>query len=153
MAYTHAPNLKSKTIKLQYGVGIDGEKILDDRVRSINIGYYFKLNESISWNVHGGYLGSKKTDMDTGYGCVQFGASLRPFKWMFVENYFGPCYFNAAKGNITGPLQFATNIGSGWRDPITGSEIGLNWKHFSNAGIKRPNIGHDLIMLSLAFGL
>lgn len=142
-----------KTIKIQYGVALNEDTVFDDSLRSINVGHYWKLNNALSWAVTGGYYGDKTVDLNTGYACGQFGASLKPFKWMFVENYFGPCYFHEARGRISGHLQFATNIGAGWRDPSTGSEIGLNWKHFSNAGLSKPNIGADLLMLSLAFGL
>lgn len=142
-----------RTIKFQYGVGFSDSDIITDDVRSINIGYYIGLNDALSWAATAGYYGDKRVDLDTGYACAQFGASLNPFDWMFVENYFGPCYFHETKGALSGHLQFATNIGAGWRDPSTGSEIGLNWKHFSNAGLNEPNIGADLLMLSLAFGL
>lgn len=141
------------TVKIQYGVGFNEDTVIDDDVKSINVGYYMSLNHPVSWNVNGGYFGDKGADLDAGYLCAQFGAALNPFDWMFVENYFGPCYFTETKGALSGHLQFATNIGAGWRDPDTGSEIGLNWKHFSNAGLSKPNIGRDLLMLSVAFGI
>lgn len=141
------------TIKFQYGVGFNEDTVIDDALRSINVGHYWKLNESVSWAISGGYYGDSRADLDTGYACAQFGTSLKPFDWMFVENYFGPCYFHETRGALSGHLQFATNLGAGWRDPSTGSEIGLNWKHFSNAGLQKPNVGADLLMLSLAFGL
>lgn len=150
--FAHA-EVGSKTVKFQYGVGFNEDTVLDDEIRSINLGHYWGLNNALSWAVTGGYYGDKLVDLNAGYACGQFGASLNPFEWMFVENYFGPCYFSEAKGRISGHLQFATNIGAGWRDPKTGSEIGLNWKHFSNAGLSKPNMGADLLMLSLAFGL
>ena len=76
-----------------------------------------------------------------------------PGHWAFVENYFGPCYLTKTADKLTGHFQFSTHIGFGWRDPKTRNELGLNWKHFSNAGIKKPNIGRDLIMLSMGFGI
>ncbi len=151
-AIAQADEVKS-TIKVQYGVGFSPDKLLDSSRKSINVGYYAALRGPVSWNVNGGYLGDDEVDLDAVYACAQFGAALHPFDWMFVENYFGPCYFDKAKGRLSGHLQFATNIGAGWRDPDTGSEIGLNWKHFSNAGISKPNVGIDLIMLSVGFGI
>ena len=152
-SFAHEIDNKS-TIKVQYGVGFHEDKLLDDSVRSINVGYYTQLTNPISYNINGGYFGDKATDLNAGYVCAQFGAALHPFDWMFVENYFGPCYFSKTDDvSLSGHVQFATNIGAGWRDPGTGSEIGLNWKHFSNAGLSKPNIGRDLLMLSVAFGL
>lgn len=141
------------TIKIQYGVGFHPDTYITDDIRSVNVGYYPKLEKSVSYGFSAGYLGDKTYDLNAGYACAQFGTSLRPMSFMYVDNYFGPCYFTNAHGAISGLLQFATNIGMGWRDSSTGSEIGLNWKHFSNAGLSRPNRGLDLIMLSLAFGL
>ncbi len=143
----------NSTIKIQYGLGFNEESIVNDKMRSINIGYYARLRNSLSWNLNAGYLGDSRTDLKTGYACAQFGSALHPFDWLFVENYFGPCYFHETKDLLSGHLQFATNIGIGWRDPKTGSEIGAHWKHFSNAGLSKPNIGRDLLMLSLAWGL
>ena len=144
--------MADSTLKIQYGVGIDPVKVFNDRLRSINIGYYGNLEKSTSWAITGGWLAESSNALNTGYGCAQFGVELRPLSFMYVDNYFGPCYFHEAHGFISGKLQFATNLGIGWRDK-TGSQIGLNWKHFSNAGIKRPNIGLDLVMFNLSFGL
>lgn len=149
----HAGNVDS-IIKIQYGIAMT-PKLFNSSVKSVNIGYYSNLRKALSWNVNGGYFGDNNDDVNAGYACAQFGAALHPFSWAFVENYFGPCYFHGLEDSkkLSGNLQFATNIGAGWRDPETGSEIGLNFKHFSNAGIKKPNLGVDLFMLSLAFGL
>jgi hypothetical protein len=140
-------------IKVQYGIAFDAERTLDSRRKSINIGVYKHLRNPVSYSINGGYLGDNDVDLNTGYVCGQFGAALNPLKFMFVENYFGPCYFQRTDGKLSGNLQFALNIGAGWRDPDTKSEIGINWKHFSNAGLKQPNVGIDLLMFSIAWGI
>lgn len=141
------------TIKIQYGLGFHPETYLSDKIRSVNIGHYSRLEKSVSYALTAGYLGDKTFELETGYACAQFGTQIRALSFLYVDNYFGPCYFHEAHGAISGHLQFATNIGFGWRDKSTGSEIGINWKHFSNAGLSKPNLGLDLIMLSLGFGL
>lgn len=140
------------TLKLKYGVGIDPEKILDDTYRAIDIGYYTSLERSVSYAITVGYYGDKKVDLDTAYGCAQFGVELHPFSFMYIDNYFGPCFFKSAGGLLSGHTQFATNMGIGWRDK-TGSQVGLNLKHFSNAGLSKPNTGTNLIMFNMSFGL
>lgn len=144
--------LADSTIKLKYGVGIDPKKILDDTYRAIDIGYYTELEKSISYAFTVGYYGDKSVDLDTAYGCAQFGVELHPFSFMYADNYFGPCYIHKAKGQISGHTQFVTNMGIGWRDS-TGSQVGLNLWHMSNAGLSKPNIGTNLIMFNMSFGL
>ena len=139
-------------IKLKYGVGVDSVKILDDTYRAIELGYYTDVEKSISWAVTAGYYGDKSIDLDTGFACAQFGVELNPFGFMYVDNYFGPCYLHESGGALSGNLQFATNTGIGWRDK-TGSQMGINLKHFSNAGLSKPNMGTNLLMLNMSFGL
>jgi len=140
-------------IKIQYGVGISEKETqaFDTRHKSLNLGLYKQVAKSLSYNINIGYLGDR--DVSTGYICGQFGTSVNPISGIFVENYFGPCAFSSRGTRLSGWLQFATNLGIGFRDPESGSEIGINWKHFSNAGISKPNKGRDLVLLSLGFGI
>lgn len=139
------------TIKIKYGVGIDAKKVFDDTFRAIDIGYYTDLEKSVSWALTVGYYGDKSVDLDTWFIGAQFGVELKPLSWMYVDNYFGPCYLNEARGNLSGHLQFCTNSGIGWRDG-TGSQVGLNLLHISNAGLSTPNKGVNLIMGNMSFG-
>jgi hypothetical protein len=143
--------------KIKYGVSLEPntEKILNDTYRAIEIGYFSGLNKSLSWSINGGYYGDKSIDLNTWYTCAQFGTELKPFKFFYVDQYFGPCYFGAREMNlINGHIQFQTSTGIGWRDG-TGSQIGMNLIHFSSGGLSAPlpNTGVNLLMLNMSFGL
>lgn len=151
-------NLKASDshIKIQYGVGANPEDIIDDTKRTVLIGYFDNLEKSLAWGVSAGWLGDRRVGLNTGYMCAQFGAEIQILSFAYVNNFFGPCYFGLGDepfGNITGRLQAATNLGIGWRDKDSKSQVGLNILHFSNGGIARPNKGIDLISINLSFGL
>lgn len=146
--------IADSTLKIKYGVAVDANKkgLLNDSYRAVDIGYYSNLEKSVSWAVTAGYYGDKSIKLNTGFACAQFGVEIKPFDWMYIDQYFGPCYFHDARGLISGKLNFATNTGMGWRDS-TGSQVGINIKHFSNAGLSVPNTGVNLLMLNMSFGL
>ncbi len=137
-------------IKVQYGLGIgdvsDGE-VFNGSEKSLNVGYYNKLNKVLGWDVHGGIL--TDGDITSGYVFLQFGSVLHPFDWMYVDHYFGPGFLTKSNSKLTGHLQFSMHMGIGWRDPVKGTTIGMNWKHVSNAGIQSPNKGMDFLLIQV----
>lgn len=137
-------------IKVQYGLGIgdvaNGE-VLNGSERNLNVGYYSKLNKVLGWGTHIGLLTAN--GVDSGYAFVQFGSVLHPFDWMYVDHYFGPGYVMKGNSKIAEGINFSMHIGIGWRDPVKGTTIGMNWKHISNAGIRNPNKGMDFILIQV----
>lgn len=76
-----------------------------------------------------------------------------------VEPHCGPVYLTYKLGPaiITHPdpllgsnLQIAHELGFGLRDS-RGVRVGIVLKHFSNAGIVRPNLGRDFVGLRIEF--
>ncbi|MFA5677404.1 MAG: acyloxyacyl hydrolase [Pseudomonas sp.] len=76
---------------------------------------------------------------------LSFGASdggVTPF----VEAGIGASYFtetDLGDQDLGGKFQFEDRIGAGLRFN-TGSEVGVRYYHYSNAGIKQPNDGIDM---------
>ena len=51
---------------------------------------------------------------------------------------------------LSGHLQFGSHLGAGYVFS-NGLDLGLNFRHFSNAGISKPNDGVDLMGFRLAY--
>lgn len=141
-------------IKAQYGLGLgdiaNGEAF-NGSERNLNVGYYNKLNKVLGWDVHGGILTAD--DITSGYVFVQFGSVLHPFDWLYIDHYFGPGFITKGNSKVSGGLNFSMHMGMGWRDPNTRMTIGMNWKHISNAGLRKPNKGMDFVLVQVGFPL
>src|SRR5690554_3915278 len=79
---------------------------------------------------------------------LSFGASdggVTPF----LEAGIGASYFTETElgdQDLGGKLQFEDRLGAGLR-LASGSEVGVRYYHYSNAGIKQPNDGIDMAAL------
>jgi hypothetical protein len=99
-----------------------------------NGGYYLAIgaNEKSSWF----------TSVQTGIEVVGSGGA----KAIFM---FGPAYLgNPDDNKLSGHLQFHLTGGIGIKD-TKNYGLSLLWNHFSNAGIKQPNLGRDMITLQI----
>ena len=141
-------------LKAQYGLGLgdvaDGE-ILNGSERNFNIGCYSKLNKVLGWGTHVGLISAE--DETSYYAFAQFGSELHPFEWMYVDHYFGPGYVSKGNSKMSEGLNFSMHMGMGWRDPVAGTTIGMNWKHISNAGLREPNRGMDFLLVQVGYPL
>jgi len=74
---------------------------------------------------------------------LNFSATGRRFT-PFLEGGIGVALFSETRfpsnTDIASSFQFEDVLGAGVRLP-SGSELGLRWYHYSNAGIKQPNMG------------
>lgn len=79
---------------------------------------------------------------------LSFGASnggVTPF----IEGGIGASYFtetDLGDQDLGGKFQFEDRLGAGLRF-ATGSEVGVRYYHYSNAGLKQPNDGIDMAAL------
>jgi len=85
-------------------------------------------------------------------------AATPMFRWwmtdsVFLEAGIGVSAFNRtrfADKNISTAFQFSDQLGIGWQ--ISSSQqIGLRLSHYSNAGIKRPNPGLDMVQFNYRY--
>jgi lipid A 3-O-deacylase len=80
------------------------------------------------------------------------------FRWWATDNFFveagvGATLFSRttfANKNISTAFQFGDHIGAGFL-LNKNNRIGVRISHFSNASIKRPNPGLDLVQLTYLY--
>jgi hypothetical protein len=154
---------KSDILKVNAGVEYDFQGGYNDRVANVDVEYMKNYESSFTYGASLGFLRMSNftTPLDeqgkryviegfnTLYACLRNGVSVRPVSAVYLELLTGPCYFQKAETLISGNLQFNTQVGLGFRDPRTGSTIGVHVRHFSNAGLKKPNDGINLYMISM----
>lgn len=67
--------------------------------------------------------------------------------FFYLENFFGIAYIGQTDSMLSSNLEFIEEIGIGMQDMI-GRFIGIEYRHFSNAGISLPNKGRDFILIN-----
>lgn len=154
-------------LKVSAGVEYDFQGGYNDRLANVDVEYLKDYESAYTYGLSFGLLrmSDYTTPADknlkryviegfnTLYLCVRNGVSVRPIDALYLEILTGPCYYQKAKTLISGNLQFDTSVGLGLRDPKTGSTIGIRVKHVSNAGIKKPNDGMNLYLISMGIYL
>ncbi len=154
-------------LKISGGVEYGFNDTYDDRLINVDVSYLKNYDSNFTYGYSVGFYRMSKftTPRDEQgkryvidgyhslYACARAGVSVRPLSFIYAEAITGPCYFDKAKVLLSGNLQFNTEFGYGLRDPKTGSTIGIIIRHFSNAGISKPNVGANLYMISMGIAL
>ena len=148
----HAKDKYPERIQTQYGIGIEHGGFTS-QVKSISLSTYNPLFAGLSYGSQVGFLSDARDDLSSVYLFALVGTTLYPTQSFYVENYFGPGVITSTGKKLSGAIQFSTHLGLGFRDKRTGNEIGVLWKHISNAGMNKPNLGRDLLMLSVGISL
>lgn len=91
-----------------------------------------------------GYWGSKREAFISG---ISHGYRLEDR--FFFDAAIGVFAASETSKNISSALNFGSKIGIGYRKG--NFDIGLYYRHFSNAGIKDPNEGEDFITLNVSY--
>merc|ERR1712146_2706 len=153
-------------LKVTGGVGYAMETQYDDTLANVDVEYMknydtnwtygysfgtFRIKDS--WEKVNGVDTNKIRGYDAVYTCGRIGTSIRPAKFMYADLVTGPCYFSNHGILISGNIQFNTTVSYGLRDPNTGSQIGVNFRHFSNAGIQEGNYGANLFLITMGVAL
>ena len=120
----HAPFERFGTLGIRYG---GAWKI------QANGGYYLALAEG----ERSAWMGS----LQTGLEVVGDGGT-------YGQLMFGPAYVSQDDSKLSGRFQFHLTGGVGVKND-DGYGIGVMWNHLSNAGIKQPNMGRDMITAQL----
>ena len=82
-----------------------------------------------------------------GYLSVQRRFSFRPDATLKPILGLGAAANTNTNPYVSSPLTFSLSAGL-----RIGKRWSMEWRHFSNAGLKQPNLGQDLLLLRASFG-
>lgn len=136
---------------LKYGVGLNGGSL--PSVKYATISRQGNLISIFSYQLEGGVF----TDInDQSKNTAAFGNAALGFTieqpYSYAKLFFGPAVISSTDTRLSSYYQFNHDIELGVKNK-NGLGIGLDYKHISNAGLKEPNLGRDLVGLKLTFGL
>lgn len=144
------PNSANAGHILRYGVGaFRSADYGSSNVKLFSIGYVDEILGPIVYQYEGGYFGdSSGHGRDGGgFGNVGLGIQANP-GYMVFRSMWGVGGITKPDAMLGGRFQFNHDMLIG----VRGSNeaiFGINLKHISSAGLERPNIGRDFLLIHL----
>jgi hypothetical protein len=133
------------------GAGIYDGRIYG-RITTFNVGYEDELTPLFRQKVEIGYwndLLKSRGHKDSFHGAYSIGAKIMPSPsgGIYGESYLGVGLVQRPDVLLGSTFQFSHDIGVGIEDGA-GRAIGISLKHYSNAGLVKPNWGRNFIQFS-----
>ena len=128
----------------KFGSGLDGA------FGSSKLGA-FGYQEEIFGPLHSQIEGGMFT-RDGGYalfGAYSIGISVLTSGGIYAKVFTGPALLSGTDSRLSSLLEFNNDLELGLRD-LSGVELGLVYKHMSNAGLWEPNPGRNWLMLKVS---
>lgn len=137
---------------LSYGLGA-GKSALNSQAetKQFDFGYREDLFQGISWQYKAGLWADGSFDPNrktSGFASTgpQFTVSVLPLE---LRTGWGISGITTTDSYLGGHFQFNGEIYLGLRDN-KGNGIGVEYQHFSSAGLETPNVGRDFVILQLS---
>lgn len=115
----------------------------------LSIGYQAPLGRIFDYQLEVGTFNDNINDFKTVYGGPSLGLTTGGDNF-YVKVFSGPVFVSYTDQHLSTPVEFNTDFEIGIKDG-RGVNIGIGYKHMSNAGIVGPNIGRDFIYLKIGF--
>jgi len=105
-----------------------------------SLGYEYEFNFPMSLTAECGSWFSTPA----GYACQELNSVrvLTP-EGIFSRLGFGPAWIHPVDDRLSTPFEFSIQGAAGLEQDGWG--VGIKYQHFSNAGIKQPNLGRDFL--------
>ncbi|MBL7715776.1 MAG: acyloxyacyl hydrolase [Bdellovibrionales bacterium] len=140
---------KSPDWMVRYGVVSDEDKLSawpGTKLFSVTRRSDYKWQ---AWQVELGGIFENRAGMK-GQGFISFAAGIEtqtlPLRFFYLP---GVALVSATDPKLSSFWQFSHDLGFFWRDH-RGIAIGMQYRHFSNAGLHLPNGGKNFLQLSLS---
>ena len=132
----------------RYGVGVfRSQDYSSTAVKSFSLGYTDKILGPIIYQYEGGYFGDSSGygRNGGGFGNVGLGVEADP-GYFVLRSTWGLGLITTPDSMLGGPFQFNHDFLLGVRGD-NGALIGLDLKHMSSAGLEKPNLGRDFLLI------
>lgn len=139
----------SQVIGFKEGIGITNS--FTGNITAFSLSWEDRYNQILKQKTEFGLWTDKmKNHSGSGYGAYSLGIKVIPNSF-YLEAYLGGAFVTHTDKLLSTHFEFMHDLGFGLQDGR--KSIGLNFKHLSNAGIKKPNIGRNFVQLSVKFPL
>ena len=142
-------------LSLKYGIGFGLPNQLDTaEAKYLSLGYETPVSNIFRSKLDlGGWFSSPNQygRRNTGFSSLSIGMRVEP-GFLYVENYFGAAYLTDTDTVLGCNFEFTEEFGIGIKDS-KGRSTGLEYRHFSNAGISQINKGRDFILVNIGIPL
>lgn len=157
LTLTFSKYCQAADINLKYGVGFGMTGMANlSEVKFLSLGYQSDIPSSIfraKFDI-GAWFDSRENDTlrkSSLFLSPAIGLRVEP-GWFYVENYLGIAYVDKPDSQLGIPFEFTEEFGFGVKDK-RGRSTGIQWKHFSNAGIHPVNKGRDFFLVNIGMPL
>lgn len=139
------PEAHSSQVALSFGPTVDGA--IGEK-KMLTAGYEFRWNEPSlileagGWNSSNGFAG---------FGGINMGVHIASNDGMCARIGFGPALISQTDDRLSSLFEFHIQARLGLEKENWAA--GIQFDHFSNAGIVPPNPGRDVVSLYLGFPL
>jgi hypothetical protein len=143
------------TMTFKYGLGFGVPQQVDvSEVKYISLGHSYSLNNTfrLKGDLGAWFDGSNNpSSHGSGFGSLSLGIRVTP-GYFYVDNYFGIAYLTNTDLILGIPFEFTEELGIGVKDN-EGRSVGVEYRHFSNAGISSINHGRDFFLINIGIEL
>jgi len=146
-------NCMAMDLNLKYGAGfgMTGQQNISE-VKYLSLGFQTNIPNSLfrtKFDI-GAWFDTRENDTlrkSSFFASPAIGLRVEP-GYFYVENYLGIAYVDKPDSQLGIPFEFTEEFGIGVKDG-QGRFTGVQWKHFSNAGISPVNKGRDFILVNI----
>lgn len=134
----------AETLHGEWGIGLGDSGQLEDGSKYLAIGLPSHLGRIWEQEPEAGMMFDKRSG-DHSSQWLAYKIGLEPRYRMWYTHYMiGPAYVTASDARLGSNFQITHEVGVGFKDERR-VRLGIDYRHFSNAGIIRPNQGKDFI--------
>jgi len=141
------------SFEASYGLGAENSLGPTAKIKTLNLGVHNVLPKNLCYKFSTGAYWDVSRDLVSLLTFIQAGPRIEPLPFLYFENLIGPGFISKKDDLLGSHFQFAIDLGFGFQTPGTKVAIGLNFRHISNAGIKKPNHGRNFWTLNLSVPL